>query len=700
MELLANQVISWNGNNYRVLCLFKGKIALYNMASSKLKLDVHPIADLEQRARSGEIKTVPDEYAGLTYLEPSKEDKHTKRAEANYQLIKPIADSPDCLFCPNLRRRMIAKLSHGDSSKRRQLERLLPQFWRRGQTRNALLPQYRQKLEGKDRNSQVKLGRKGSLSPELGLPINDALRKLFRRKIDAHILKPEGLSLSKAFDYVLLDFNEHRHLYTDSPVAKPTFYQFKNFYYNRVRTAERAEKKHSPIAFNKDIRPLHGSVYDITQCIGGIYEADATVADVYLVSDEPEPKLIGRPTLYSVIDTFSGCIAGVMVSPDPPQLKLLNDVLFIAFNRKADYCAAHGVNITDADWPISGIPACITTDNAEALGKRIEHFAGLYGISLTNTASYRGDQKGTVEESLHLLQSQVKGLIKAAPSKLQNKKSGAIDLRGKAVLTLKDYTSLVLRAAMVVNTHVRKKTNCFIPPDVVTADGIWNYCKQHGLTNLRYPSDQKMMRIALLPQFEVSLSRDGALAKGLGITYYCSELSTLGYLNRCRNNAEKKQGNMKLYIDPANVSRAWLFPQPDEVPNQYWECTLASESMYLTGKTMTEAKEYMKIRSQAIAKARAYSHQFSSNILSQQLQTVKAAEERIKKSGADIPSSIKDVAQTAHDERIRHERSNQRFPMDDSNPATSCDVKQQPQSSPLDDEPEFYSYPDLDEAFD
>ena len=241
MELLANQVISWKDDTYRVLCLLKGKVALYNMSCDKLKLEIYPLADLEQRVRSGEIKTVPDEYAGLIYLEPSEKDKHTKRAEANYKLIKPIVAVPDCLFDPHLRRRMIEEISQGNKATIRRIERLLPKFWKRGQNRNALLPQYHHPLKGKDRNSPVKLGRKGSLSRESELPINDALRKLFRRHIDAHILSPEGLSLSKTFDYVLLEFNEHRHLYTDLPDAKPSFYQFKNFYYNRVKLAEHAE---------------------------------------------------------------------------------------------------------------------------------------------------------------------------------------------------------------------------------------------------------------------------------------------------------------------------------------------------------------------------------------------------------------------------------------------------------------------------
>ncbi len=170
------------------------------MSCDKLKLEIYPLADLEQRVRSGEIKTVPDAYAGLIYLDPSEEDKHTKRAEANYQLIKPIVAAPDCLFDPHLRRRMIEEISQGNKATIRRIERLLPKFWKRGQTRNALLPQYHHPLKGKERNSLVKLGRRGSLSRESGLPINDALRKLFRRHIDAHILSPEGLSLSKTFD--------------------------------------------------------------------------------------------------------------------------------------------------------------------------------------------------------------------------------------------------------------------------------------------------------------------------------------------------------------------------------------------------------------------------------------------------------------------------------------------------------------------
>ncbi|WP_164907503.1 hypothetical protein [Clostridium septicum] len=46
---------------------------------------------------------------------------------------------------------------------------------------------------------------------------------------------------------------------------------------------------------------------------GSLYQIDATVADVYLVSEFNRNWIIGRPVLYMVLDSFSRMIVGFML---------------------------------------------------------------------------------------------------------------------------------------------------------------------------------------------------------------------------------------------------------------------------------------------------------------------------------------------------------------------------------------------------
>ncbi len=45
---------------------------------------------------------------------------------------------------------------------------------------------------------------------------------------------------------------------------------------------------------------------------GSRYEIDATIADVYLLSADRQ-RVIGRPTLYVVVDVFSRMVAGFYI---------------------------------------------------------------------------------------------------------------------------------------------------------------------------------------------------------------------------------------------------------------------------------------------------------------------------------------------------------------------------------------------------
>lgn len=46
---------------------------------------------------------------------------------------------------------------------------------------------------------------------------------------------------------------------------------------------------------------------------GSRYEIDATIADIYLVSDSDRACIVGRPTIYFVVDVFSRMVVGFIL---------------------------------------------------------------------------------------------------------------------------------------------------------------------------------------------------------------------------------------------------------------------------------------------------------------------------------------------------------------------------------------------------
>ena len=52
---------------------------------------------------------------------------------------------------------------------------------------------------------------------------------------------------------------------------------------------------------------------------GSVYQIDATIGDLYLVSKLDRSRIIGRPTIYFVIDVFSRLVTGFNVSLENPS---------------------------------------------------------------------------------------------------------------------------------------------------------------------------------------------------------------------------------------------------------------------------------------------------------------------------------------------------------------------------------------------
>jgi putative transposase len=58
-----------------------------------------------------------------------------------------------------------------------------------------------------------------------------------------------------------------------------------------------------------------GFVLQEAICAGHQYEVDSTQADVWLVSAKDSNKIIGKPTLYFIIDRFSRRVVEVVIGP-------------------------------------------------------------------------------------------------------------------------------------------------------------------------------------------------------------------------------------------------------------------------------------------------------------------------------------------------------------------------------------------------
>src|SRR5204862_129916 len=84
-------------------------------------------------------------------------------------------------------------------------------------------------------------------------------------------------------------------------------------------------------------RPLTGKLRN-SRGPGEKFHIDATIVDLYLVGNILRTTVIGRPTLYLVIDDYSALVVGFYVTFDPPSWNGAMMALVSAVSPKVEFC--------------------------------------------------------------------------------------------------------------------------------------------------------------------------------------------------------------------------------------------------------------------------------------------------------------------------------------------------------------------------
>ena len=670
---LGNRIVQWNGQKWRILHMMKERSALYsiNAKDGALAITVADGDEFRRAVNEGTIVSLEDEFEHLRGLSPEDSgNSSSKKAQKLYDLIKPLVDDTRILYEPEYRRQQINALAAEQTSLtggktasiRKQIVRTLCTWWKKGQTPGALMPEY----GSPGRHNCTKTpGRKPSDSVKKTagtIPVNDRVRAIFHRYCERYILKEDGVSIDDAYSRLVAAWEKE---YTppvkdaEGNILKPTPAQFKYYYRSEFSSYERTRRKNKSQTWKKDLRPLTGNVYDITGTIGRIYEIDSTVADINLVSDEDPTCIIGRPTLYMVRDVFSGMIAGFHVSFNPACAVSAADALYCSIVPKTEFCAKFGVKLNEDDWPVHGIPRAVAADNGELCGSALDPFRYAFHVDLINTAPYRGDMKGSVEELFQRLQSIVNMGIPGQVDNKKLKKEGHKDTRAEARMTLREYIRRLINAIMIENSGFRTngRPNGLPSNIACTRKEIWNWAGSTGRSSLRTAGKLMNVRRTLLPHVEASVSEDGLTWKK--ITWTCSDAAKQGWFNRGGTATHPKKA--MLVYDPAVIDSCWLVENADTAHPVYHECMLAPCSRYLSGKSLSQAQKFIEVCTETQKEAyRHYCEQKGALLNETDSNAKEIASRAPAADGSNKKAAVAAMAQNRITERNRMEQENPR----------------------------------------
>ena len=582
----VNEVLEVEGKCYRILDARVTEYIWFELHNPKALPTLVHLEQLKKQIDDGYLKRIKDPYEELLFDTPVEGSIAYERREKSMALISTIVEDSKCLDA-KVRSQRISKVVERERTHKTVLYRLLRRYWERGQIDNAFVPDY--KNSGGKGKKRVSAASKGVGRPRLHASgkttiINEEVESLFRRIIEKYLLKSKQIPITKAYskfqDCYLQYFPE------TSEQELPTKRQFEYFYKREYDAIVRLQSQTPSVDYQKDVRPILSTATENALGPGSRYEIDATIADIYLVADHGRKKIIGRPTIYMVIDVFSRLVAGFYVGMDSPSYVTAMQAIVHAFTDKKEYCKKLGTEITSEEWPSVGLPDCLLADRGELMSHQADALARIFRINLEAAPPYRGDAKGIVERYFRTIQAEFKPYAPGVVQGFRIKKHGERDYRLDATLSLRDFREIILNVVLFHNKSkvLRSYDRSEDMPENLPSIPIklWRWGVQNRVGRLRKVNEQSL-RINLLPRNKVSISEHGV--RIFGRYYTGPEILKAGWLHR-RAHIKRPQ-NLNAAYDLGTVDHIYLFP--DKTKSLYWECNLATKSREFKGMTFWEA---------------------------------------------------------------------------------------------------------------
>lgn len=433
------------------------------------------------------------------------------RRDAIWNQIAPLVVNP-AVFVPSGRAKLLREQALTARCSENTLLRNLRRYWQRGQSLDALLPDFAN-IGGPATGPRGRKTKDGQ--PPYILQESD--KKALNDAITGHYLKKEYYTLMDSHQWMLeqrytyLDGNGKKFIKPDSECPSPRqlrFWLHKNFSLEQRLRSRKGDKD-----FERDHRHKLGSIQLDCHGAGHLFEIDATIVDCYLVSSTNPKEIVGKPTLYLVIDRATRLIVGWYVGfENASWMAAMQAILSIA-EDKSEICKRYGVDYDPADWPAHGIqPEQFLADQGEMASKNAKRVSTGLRSTVSNVPGLRPDWKPLVECGFKMTHQLIAPDLPAYdPPSNQQRRRGK-KYHDDAMLNLEQFTSLIVKAIVTHNRTMQVNFDLSIQQ---VADDVrpipielWNYEVQSRAGALaRFDVDT--VRMELLPRETASVTEHG-----------------------------------------------------------------------------------------------------------------------------------------------------------------------------------------------
>jgi putative transposase len=677
MNLSINMLIEWLSND--ATSLVERLLWMDASAEDIVTIDINlknvralPIwrkrEEIEAGQASGCIRILDaDPFSILQRPEQEILEKHRKLREDAWAAIESLVideatgqlDKAGKIFDPSIRGPLIA--AYG--KRKRLIYKHLRRFWQGGQTKNALLPYFFNcGGQGKEREKyESKPGRQDPLAPvsekPTGVVIDATKRAYLRRGIKVFYLSGKEKTLTGAYHRTMETFFNRGYCLQGNilvpvlPPAEelPSPRQFTYQYYQYLRNpTQLLTSRNGERGFNLRHRAILGSSIHMAHGPGFLVQGDATIADISLVSKKDRSRIIGRPVIYVIIDVVSRLIVGLGVSLEGPSWLGMMLALENMAMDKVTFCREYGVEITEDEWPSHHLPEAILGDRGELEGYNADNLVNAFNIRIHNTAPYRCDWKGIVEQNFRLINNEV---IHWSPGAVYHpRERGQKDYRLDACLDLDQFRQLMILCVLRHNNNHRMKWYRF--DEFAIADHVepypidlWRWGIQNRSGHLQ-TRDLNVVRSNLLPSGVASVTEQGIIFKG--VSYTCELAIREQWFVRARHWGRWK---VPVVIDPRKTDVIYL---KREYGQKLDPCIMLDrDKPTYAGRDWQDIEDYLELQKQAEQAARTRELRTEAEFHAQAEQVMREAEEMTKEAvqGLSNRTRTKNIHENWREER-------------------------------------------------
>jgi putative transposase len=563
---------------------------------------------------------LPDEELGEDFA------AEIRYRDESWELIKPLLEIEiHKLFNRKTRGKLIREIEARTGRQRNKIIFQLRRYWQRGCVKNALFSDRYKCGRGEHQAGEAKRGRptieKDERGSSTGVNVTPEDIEKFKDGIKKHVHIHDPKDLSLAWKLIKEEFystgtfhikekEEGQILVPELLPADqiPTVEQFKYHYYKRRDRGKEVIAQFGQDEYDRNHRPVLNTSLEEGPRPGALYQIDATIGDIYLICDFDRNRLIGRPVIYIVIDTFSRFIVGFAVTLEGPNWMSARLALMDAF-MKYGYCEA------------------LIGDNGEIKGYNANSLVDPLKIRVVNAKAGRPDLKPIVERNFRTIKGKY---IKFVPGAVHPRRTiRDPDYRLEARLSLHGFRKLFGKCVNHYNNNHHLE-DYPMSLDMIARkvkpipSHLWEYGIEHLSGLLGSVEDVRKLQLALLPKGKASVHQ----GKGLyykGLLYVCERGIREGWFERHKGASRR---SFAIAEEPI-VDKIHLCLNRGR---DFEECVLTEACRTFEGKDWYEVRDYFALKNiekkqsqTEIQQSDAEFHADINNLIAQEIEATERA---------------------------------------------------------------------------